>query len=367
MRPQRGFHTSPTTKEANCSAATTGGQSRGGCRMQRMEKTMADIIDNFASISQVSRDAGDRHRQRAGDRHRQRHRSTSRGQCANRSSDDHSRVCTGTGPPLPPPRVRARIRTQPTWKRRTTRCRGQRPDSPHHTDSIVMIRQRTWIPPRRHVASPVTHKPELKRMKRWPMHMDQPNITKVGDHLELVSHAHMIACPQICEKGPRPIKNLDLRTICLWVARLLTDLVPDDSEPQAMLYHLGQVAEDADQLAWQSVYEWTSNCFDYVDAGEATWYDHSVAGIAMKHICAVCWYGLNAEHQHSAKQCNKKKRLPYKSDNMSDSHQHNMTASGNNNKEWPNSRTPQVAYQHKSDSQVFRHKGSNANKQDPKN
>ena len=61
-------------------------------------------------------------------------------------------------------------------------------------------------------------KPELKRMKRWPMHMDQPNITKVGDHLELVSHAHMIACPQICEKGPRPIKkSLDLRTICLWV------------------------------------------------------------------------------------------------------------------------------------------------------
>ena len=48
-------------------------------------------------------------------------------------------------------------------------------------------------------------------VKRWPMHMDQPNITKVGDHLELVSHAHMIACPQICEKGPRPIKkSLDL-------------------------------------------------------------------------------------------------------------------------------------------------------------
>ena len=104
-------------------------------RMQRMEKTMADIIDNFASISQVSRDAGDRHRQRAGDRHRQRHRSTSRGQCTNRSSDDHSRACARAGPPLPPPRVRARIRTQPTWKRRTTRRRGQRPDSPHHTDS----------------------------------------------------------------------------------------------------------------------------------------------------------------------------------------------------------------------------------------
>ena len=212
--------------------------------------------------------------------------------------------------------------------------------------------------------------------------------------------------PDMRKRAKANTKVLTFEQYVCGLARLLTDLVPDDSEPQAMLYHLGQVAEDADQLAWQSVYEWTSNCFDYVDAGEATWYDHSlfasermrtswlkgrgsseqsnpcpyynddhceheddhcVAGIAMKHICAVCWYGLNAEHQHSAKQCNKKKRLPYKSDNMSDSHQHNMTASGNNNKKWPNSQTPQVAYQHKSDSQVFSHKGSNANKQDPKN
>ena len=81
-------------------------------------------------------------------------------------------------------------------------------------------------------------------------------------------------------------------------ARMLSPMIEDNQPAQAMLYHLGQVAEDASNFAWPAVRNWSEVGFDYVEEGDATWSDHALfasermrlAWLQGRGACSQIWF-----------------------------------------------------------------------------
>ena len=138
--------------------------------------------------------------------------------------------------------------------------------------------------------------------------------------------------------------------ICGYTRMMMSLSHPKDSKDMnSMLTHLANIAEDAATLKWPAVCDWTEACFDHMEDGHFTWSNHqafasermrlswlhgqandnnalvpcpaynadgcdsegphSEGHYTLKHVCAVCMYGVGLECAHTAKQCLRKKSM----------------------------------------------------------
>ena len=204
-------------------------------------------------------------------------------------------------------------------------------------------------------------RPEVSRQIEQEMAAQYPGVGNPGgrpsqQRTYICARPYDMLPPDMRKQAKPRRKSLTIAEYSCGFIRMVMPLVQDNPVAFDMLNHFTQVCEDAASIDFSSAREWSMVCQDLIREGQATWQSsslfaaermriswlrgkangsheiipchaynqdqcdletgHHVEGGMAVHVCAVCFYGQGRRCAHAAKECNKKRKLDNRPDQV---------------------------------------------------